>query len=640
MSPLYPSPREDVVQTPPLHTAFLTESSESSAAQDSITYARAQIDAEILQLERNIYSLKVRRNGLAPILHLPVELLADIFVLVATADRDDSERFDDLSWAKVSHVCQYWRNVSLITPRMWSHITSKSAAWVAMQLQRARSIPLVVHIDMRQQTSINLSDGAHILIRHMSRARKLTVSAGRSRVPVLQLCNHLISAAPLLESFVFRDSIQLEAGNAAIPVAHIPPKVFDNQSPLLWYVELHQCTLSWTTTLFGINVTHLILDGRGVRMRTSPGEIISALERMPMLQLVNFNQIAPHIPWDFEPRTVDQGPIFLRHLRLLHIDALALNCAVLLYNLCFPSSTQLILCCHLFRRYDEFRILGSAVSATYHYHAIVVGAEHPLQSFTFAPISPDTLQLNAWTAGMTIEELRRMPEGLASGASLQMNLRWDGISLDNSVRCLVYACRSLPLSNVRGLHVPNYVALTSRAWLQIFAGMRRLEAVWVGGRSANSLPRALRREVCCELSPYFGHGHEHELQKESGHNESGHRHGHVPALFPLLCELALEDVDFAAGANHDASFFAELQEVVIERCRHRNELKICIHRCRNLIVEQMHDLQVVGADVFWNGEELLDFDIAEVDSNNSDEDYEDFYDTDTHSESSDGDEIY
>ncbi|KAJ7928849.1 hypothetical protein B0H13DRAFT_1597074, partial [Mycena leptocephala] len=88
---------------------FITES------EAKITSLQSQIDAlvEVSNYERN--TVAALRHLIAPIHKLPVELMAEIFLL---AIRDDYTHIKDTF--RISNVCSHWRQVADRTPRLWT----------------------------------------------------------------------------------------------------------------------------------------------------------------------------------------------------------------------------------------------------------------------------------------------------------------------------------------------------------------------------------------------------------------------------------------------------------------------------------------------------------------------------------------
>ncbi|KZT74529.1 hypothetical protein DAEQUDRAFT_720705 [Daedalea quercina L-15889] len=576
--------------------------------KEFVERTRERIDRELAQLRARIYVLVTKRNELSHALTLPVELLSEIFILNAVTHAPD-----DLSWVNVSYVCRFWRSVALQTPRLWTCINFKAEPWVSLQLERSKNMPLVAHVDLRARQFASKCDGFALVAERMDRVRHLTISSGEMRGTVHKRWRHMTYPAPILESFIFHNPSQTRSG----PTSHVPTQLFRGECPSLKYVELRQCTWCWATTLFTYTVTHLTLDGHNVHPRTTVDEILSALELMPNLERLDLDHITPEVPWFFIPNVEVGHFIHLPRLKSLRIDALALNCAILLCHISFPMETQLILCCNTFRRLDEFIAVGHAVATKHRGEGVVDIEDHRLKSLTFVPLSENSLQLTAWKEAYCADELHDVARKQPGHAALQLFLQWGGRSPDFSVASLLYACRSLPLETVRTFYIPKYFSLADQAWIEVFGGLKGVNSVWVKGMAATHLPDALRRETCSQCHV--------DTTGDVTLGDPLRRHTRVPSLFPLLHTLTLEEVDFTSEACPDASFFWQLQDAVLERAKHSNRLKLTIHRCRNFIIEQLQDLRMVGAEVTWNGEEILDFDLRDIDSDDSEEDYEDYY---------------
>lgn len=580
--------------------------------KQAVEHLRQRIDQEIAQLRHTMRTLITHRNVLAPCLRLPVELLSEIFILNATTLHPD-----DLSWLHVASVCQYWRSVAINTPRLWTRISFKAEPWVTLLLERSKTMPLTVQLDLCARQFDYRCSGFGLVGKSMHRVRRLTIDSGEMRGTVHMLWRLMTYPAPLLESFVFYNPPPTRSA----AISHVP-SLFGNECPSLKRVELHRCTWCWATSLFTHTVTHLTLNGQDVPMRTTVDDILGALDRMPNLESLNLIQITPDIPWFFVPASAQGHLVRLPRLKSLTIDALALSCAILLYHICFPSDTRLILRCNAFRRLDEFLAIGHAIALKYRKEESSLAETHSLKSLTFVPCwdNEHAIEVIAWHQAFTSHELHEAAHTRRDEAQLRLHLRWDGSSPDYSVASLLYACRALPLDSVRTFYVPKYVSLTDQAWLEVFGGLKSVTAVWVHGVAATHLPDALRRESCGQCHV--------DITGEFAVGDLLRRHTRVPSLFPLLHTLTLEEVDFTGDTCPDTAFFWQLQDAVLERGRQAQRLQLNIYRCRNFIIEQLQDLRMVGADVTWNGEEILDFDLHDIDSDDSAEDYEDYYDYD------------
>lgn len=576
-----------------------------------IDNARKQIDQEIAHLEHALFALKARRNNLAPILRLPPELLALIFVFNAYSYEDaDPIEADDLSWARVAHVCRYWRMVAIDCPRLWYRVTLRGQRWVATVLERSKAVPLVVHADFSVLKDDACTDSLDLIVKNLARVRELSIFSVKNRQLLASAWMKLSIPAPMLESFVFMDPHQ--HNYLTIPTSNVPSNLFHGECPSLRSLELHQCIWSWQSKLFCSSVTNLVLDARRVRMRSSLGDILEALGRMPLLQYADLDQVAPDVPWSFPPLPFLDRTVHLAHLRTLRIDALAFNVALILNHLSFPANTALVLCCQPFRQFDEFASVGHALCSKFS-NTIGTSSRPAIRSFSFFSHTAESLHVRLFTETIPLRALRNDP----AEANIELRLSWDGPSPNNSILNLLNTCRALPLRSVQTMYVPEYMPLTARAWVELFSHVEALEALWVACRSALHLPDALMRP--------FTRAH---IPPQHFHTARPHAEDSSYRLFPALRRLELENVNFGTEAAYNLCFFFHLQEMIIERQRQRRDppLIIAIHRCRNFIQEQIQDLELFGASVQWSGEEILDFDLDEIDSDDSEEDYEEFYD--------------
>lgn len=98
---------------------------------------------EINALSRQLLVAKSRRNALSPILALPEELLAHIFVLLSKASPINAV-MQTWGWARVTQVCRRFRSIALAHSTLWSTISPNlNCPWPTL-LSRARDAPLHV----------------------------------------------------------------------------------------------------------------------------------------------------------------------------------------------------------------------------------------------------------------------------------------------------------------------------------------------------------------------------------------------------------------------------------------------------------------------------------------------------------------
>ncbi|KAJ6519183.1 hypothetical protein C8R45DRAFT_14442 [Mycena sanguinolenta] len=105
----------------------ITQVRQLLAESDSkVISLRAEIVALAELYNRESFTAAALRSLVAPIRTLPVELLADIFVLaIRDSDSDNSESTQKPSHAiqdayRVSHVCRQWRQVAIGTRQLWT----------------------------------------------------------------------------------------------------------------------------------------------------------------------------------------------------------------------------------------------------------------------------------------------------------------------------------------------------------------------------------------------------------------------------------------------------------------------------------------------------------------------------------------
>ncbi|KAF5325120.1 hypothetical protein D9619_010033 [Psilocybe cf. subviscida] len=112
-----------------------------------ISFYEAQllVDEEIANLpahmEHSIRLLKTRRNELAPVAKLLVEILQHIFLVLR-----DSNYLDFKKWYRVTHTCRYWRNVAIGLPSLWTRLSASPPALIRLMLERSQKAPLQVEL--------------------------------------------------------------------------------------------------------------------------------------------------------------------------------------------------------------------------------------------------------------------------------------------------------------------------------------------------------------------------------------------------------------------------------------------------------------------------------------------------------------
>lgn len=108
------------------------------AAQLSVDEGIANLSTH---MEHSLLLSKTRQNELAPVSKLPDEILQQIFLVLR-----DSSDLDFKKWYQVTHICRYWRNVTLGSPSLWTRLTTSPPALIQMMLERSQKAPLQVEL--------------------------------------------------------------------------------------------------------------------------------------------------------------------------------------------------------------------------------------------------------------------------------------------------------------------------------------------------------------------------------------------------------------------------------------------------------------------------------------------------------------
>lgn len=131
-------------------------------------------------IDRHISELKARRNANLPVVRLPVEVIANIFFLLARPPRDWTQwRNDDSDiwdWLEVTKVCRRWREVALGYAALWAEIKSPIYKNKAKTfLERSGQADLSVDLGLYRMHSSDYLDVLDLIRHHMKRVRYIRI---------------------------------------------------------------------------------------------------------------------------------------------------------------------------------------------------------------------------------------------------------------------------------------------------------------------------------------------------------------------------------------------------------------------------------------------------------------------------------
>lgn len=281
----------------------------------------ATIDAEIR-------ALKTRRNALAKVCRLPPELLSHVFITHAFMHRTCSIREE---WIAVTHVCRYWRHITLECSTLWSVIYENfGSAQVREYLHRSKKASLQVPL-----LPIRAPGGvATIILAELHRIRILSITTSPSLEEWFALWPFLKSPAPILEE------LTLAGGCGSYTPYYTPECLFGNQFPALKTLRLDHFCLQWgSIVLHGLS--ELTLLNIPIDRQPSLPDMLKTLEACPELEILRLNDAGPRII----TAICSTPPIDLPRLRHLDLYMSSSTCLNLLDRLILPPTVHVDLRC-------------------------------------------------------------------------------------------------------------------------------------------------------------------------------------------------------------------------------------------------------------------------------------------------------
>ena len=149
------------------------------------------------------------RNLLRPVNRLLSELISHIArcildeeIISHTTDNffKREKIIDTRSIIPLTHVCRYWRESIISTPANWTLISSRSTDLASSSLQRAKTAPLTISLDMRQ---VEKSTGFSALIApHIQNAKALYIRRVSSIKGLTQTLPNFPQSMPNLRSLM------------------------------------------------------------------------------------------------------------------------------------------------------------------------------------------------------------------------------------------------------------------------------------------------------------------------------------------------------------------------------------------------------------------------------------------------------
>ncbi|KDQ51344.1 hypothetical protein JAAARDRAFT_532423 [Jaapia argillacea MUCL 33604] len=297
--------------------------------QAALEYLIAQEQEHLKQ----VAILRSARNSFNPIHRLPIEVVLEIFSIVAETwyPRTVEDVRPSVCWLALTHVCHYWRELALNTPTLWTTIDVdlRDLRWTRAFLERSQNTSL----DLRIVSHEGVSDKSHqdllasIVSGTTHRLGKFKVFLNSNDLRKLLLSLENLSA-PQLESLEILCSTSWRGD--------LVSTLFGNQVPHLRSLILDTVTVSWDSPLFK-NLTYLSIAQESRGSPETSTQFLECLRNSPLLEGLRLTYAIPPLPQHTEPtRRID-----LPRLRSFFLSDEDTNIGQFLPHLSIPGTCNI-----------------------------------------------------------------------------------------------------------------------------------------------------------------------------------------------------------------------------------------------------------------------------------------------------------
>ncbi|KAJ3556786.1 hypothetical protein NM688_g1832 [Phlebia brevispora] len=418
--------------------------------------------------------LRSEINSIAPIAHLPPELMSKIFEeYVADHWRaiDCYKIFNHYEWLVILHVCRGWRRLALDTPGVWTSIPPLRPEYVELALSRSRNCPLTM-------LSSPISSESHLTTFYRAIIRELP----RIRVADFYVTDELQAlfssdpAANLDETSLISKELSLQLGLDVGVTSPILPALSLAKMPLLTSLNVGHASLGLITALIRPTLTVLNV---WFSTPVSAVELISLIRELPLLRRLELSRVqALSVPSSTDALASCTVP--LRHLKFSCLlgDPPSMGMAQLLDCLVFPMDAEICYYAHKSTFAESMLVLPLVVSK-----AIISTSPTPNESVTkfrpysisfMSPIGMEVQVLGAPASGAHQMRLRMCLESCTDGSAIQIfelfdltEMRYMDISIKMESETWIRLFRDKPLLKVNKLRLSEYAY--PEDWLDILS---------------------------------------------------------------------------------------------------------------------------------------------------------------------------
>lgn len=243
---------------------------------------------------------------------------------------DDKRRAD---WKAVSRVCQYWRNVALGCPSLWSHIEFSHPDLAEEMLRRSKMAPLTIKTIIKDQVSCDMVVPA---LSQITRIRELRLRIQTDILTTEKMLDTVVfQDTPCLESLVISNEFLRELQDYALSNRMLC------KTEQLRRLELHHCVPPWDSPLRS-GLTYLKLTPSATSS-VPITQLLDLLEKMPGLEVLHLKNCIPIRPWVADATTTstpNRQVIELPHFSFIHFATHELK-------FCISEFTEILNCISL-----------------------------------------------------------------------------------------------------------------------------------------------------------------------------------------------------------------------------------------------------------------------------------------------------
>ncbi|KAI0782821.1 hypothetical protein C8Q75DRAFT_491521 [Abortiporus biennis] len=297
-------------------------------------------------------------------------------------------------WIFLSHVCCYWREVSLNAPLLWSRVYITTPEWAKILLTRSGSTPLSIEARFGRR----LSEQQHLS--QKLDAMKLVYSNIR-RITTLNLHCKQTTLTEFSEIIGTADTSSIKS------ITLSTDEYYDQDHTPLQFLVTHPLPNleRFTSYWFGMNalrsmlratIKHLSIAYTEGRERPLDS-LLEVLTSMPLLESLKLRWALQSVPGESVVQLTEATvTASLPHLRVLHLLGYGIACAPLLQAIqTHPDLNELFVQATAFYSTIELCLVLHAIAERL--NEIVTNSwKKPLRSISFCR-TPDYLRFQGWT---------------------------------------------------------------------------------------------------------------------------------------------------------------------------------------------------------------------------------------------------